>query len=502
MRRLNRPVFCRLFLLPLAAGLFFAADALAADDVTARAMKLYEKHHYEEALHLLQPELAAMDNGRQTAASLALGMLHLENARLYRGLQQTAQVIELDYLTQLSRQKNGAASRYVDLYLGQMLVETGKAAEGAAHLQKFAEQSGHPLARTFAGIELGIAYSRQKQAQKAAQAWAGVDLSKPEIKAALAGAYAASGALEHKPSAMADAAMNDARAQRYVPGTRMLRNLLRAYSQSGDTEKALAILNASEFREASYVEDLGASKAISFYDASLFEDMARTHLRAAVMYLEQAGKDAKLGSTASFFLIGAYLQQGNAEQALRTAGSFLSQAPIPPQYRDLALAYQAMAQYRTGKHAEAGVAWQSLAEKSAQDPALLAEVVQLCGQAGADCGRLEKQALAAVENGEGKKYFPLNAALGKYYLQRKDYRKAVQYMEAGRDKANKNKIEANDPLLLVALAEAYYRNKNFSENLEIYFELGKQYPVVRQIQEAMQGIYSLEHQSAGDVKIF
>jgi hypothetical protein len=75
-------------------------------------------------------------------------------------------------------------------------------------------------------------------------------------------------------------------------------------------------------------------------------------------------------------------------------------------------------------------------------------------------------------------------------------------MEAGRDKAYKNKIEVNDPLMLVGLAETYYRNKKFSESLEIYFEIGKQYPLVRQIQEAIQGIYSMEHQSAGEVKIF
>jgi hypothetical protein len=123
-------------------------------------------------------------------------------------------------------------------------------------------------------------------------------------------------------------------------------------------------------------------------------------------------------------------------------------------------------------------------------------------QAGADCSKLAQQAVPLAEKGEGRKYFLLNAALGKYYLARKDYAGAVLYMEAGRDKANKNKIEANDPQMLIALAEAYYRSKSYSENLEIYFELGKQYPLVRQIQEAMQGIYSAEHQSAGDVKIF
>jgi hypothetical protein len=56
--------------------------------------------------------------------------------------------------------------------------------------------------------------------------------------------------------------------------------------------------------------------------------------------------------------------------------------------------------------------------------------------------------------------------------------------------------------MLVGLAEAYYRTKQYSENLEIYFEMSKQFPAVRQIQEAMQGIYAVEHKSAGDVKIF
>src|SRR5437773_9035986 len=65
-------------------------------------------------------------------------------------------------------------------------------------------------------------------------------------------------------------------------------------------------------------------------------------------------------------------------------------------------------------------------------------------------------------------------------------------MEAGRDKSNKNKIEANDPEMLAGLAEAYYRIKKFSEGLEIFFEMSHEFPVVRQIQEAVQGVYSME----------
>jgi hypothetical protein len=55
--------------------------------------------------------------------------------------------------------------------------------------------------------------------------------------------------------------------------------------------------------------------------------------------------------------------------------------------------------------------------------------------------------------------------------------------------------------MLVNLADAYYRTKKFSESLEIYFEMSKQFPEVRQIQETMQGVYAVEHKSAGDVNI-
>ena len=96
----------------------------------------------------------------------------------------------------------------------------------------------------------------------------------------------------------------------------------------------------------------------------------------------------------------------------------------------------------------------------------------------------------------------LHFALGRHFLRKQDSAAALSHMEAGRDKSHKNKIEANEPAMLVTLADLYYRTKKFSESLEIYFEMGKQFPAVRQIQEALQGIYSMEHQSAGDAKLF
>jgi tetratricopeptide (TPR) repeat protein len=124
-----------------------------------------------------------------------------------------------------------------------------------------------------------------------------------------------------------------------------------------------------------------------------------------------------------------------------------------------------------------------------------------CAYVQAQCAKVLARAGQVAEAGDGRRYQRLNFALGSYHLRKKDYARAIAYMEAGRDKSNKNKIEANDPEMLAGLAEAYYRTKKFSEGLEIFFEMSQEFPVVRQIQEAVQGVYSMEQRSAGDVRI-
>ena len=225
---------CGLTLPMLMAGMCIIEVVAAADDVTSRALKLYEKHHYEAATSLLRPEIATMNQGLQAAASLALGMSYLGSAMLYRELHKTAQQIELDYLTQLSKQKAGANSNYVNFYLGQAYLEAGKPEQAVTYFSKFYEQAGaqSPF-KNYARVELGLAYSKLKLQDKAELEWAGLDAKVPELKAALAGAYAVAGKQEHKPVAMADAALANKKKLQSSPDERMLRNLLRVPRTSG-----------------------------------------------------------------------------------------------------------------------------------------------------------------------------------------------------------------------------------------------------------------------------
>jgi TolA-binding protein len=179
---------------------------------------------------------------------------------------------------------------------------------------------------------------------------------------------------------------------------------------------------------------------------------------------------------------------------------FVSSAKMPARYKNTAKIILAENRYLKGDKADAKRLFSDMAQATT-NPYMLSDILLACSRLQIECHKTVKKALVLVETGEGKTFARVNFALGKYYLQKKDYVKAAFYMEAGRDKSNKNKIESNDPVMLVSLAKAYYQTKKFSEALEIYFEISKQFPSVRQIQIAMQGVYSMEQKSAGDAKI-
>jgi tetratricopeptide (TPR) repeat protein len=246
---------------------------------------------------------------------------------------------------------------------------------------------------------------------------------------------------------------------------------------------------------------LSKTKIINFYDTSLLGDLSTLYLQAAVSALEKAKEDNKLKDTANFYLGEAYALSGHIDQSMKATAAFIASPSMPQQYRDKAMARQAASQYRKGRQFDAIGTWDELSKKQPGDPDVLAEILLSCARLQVNCPKVAQTSAASAEAGEGKRFSGLNVALGRYYLVKKDYAKATSYLEAGRDKSNKNKIEFNDPIMLVSLAQAYYRTKKFSESLEIYFEMSKQFPEVRQIQEALQGVYAMEHKSAGDVKI-
>jgi tetratricopeptide (TPR) repeat protein len=477
-----------------------AGAASAADDAVGRAMALYERHHYEEAARTLQAGLPALNPASRATAYLTLGMIYLDNARLHRELRDAGIAVQLDYLKKLAGARGAGGSRFASLYLGTTLLETGNSGEAARYLERFIAQRGvESRYRAIAEASLGLCRLLRKDTQAARALWASIDTADPETQVALAAVYSRARLSDRDPVAMGDAALKKVGDS---PSSRMLENLLTIYVHSGLTDKGLELVKQVDPKAASYTEVLGQTTTINFYDVAALADLVMLYRQASVLYLEKAAAEAQLKATADYYLGAAHADAGNVERSLQATGAFLSVSHAPARYQNLARVRYATGQYLLGKRSEAMAVWEELAQRQPADPELLAEIVLGCAKAKADCTRIEPWATRAVEAGEGKKIRPLNIALGQHYLWRRDYDRAVAYLEAGRDKSNKNRIEANDPLMLVNLAEAYYRRRQFSEGLEIYFEMSKHFPVVRRIQEATQSIYSMEHKGAGDVKIF
>jgi len=493
----------------LAAGLVASAPARGADDSVDAAMKLYEKRRYEQAARVLEDALARLDAGRRAQAQLVLGMTYLRNADLHEALARTAAAAEVDYLDKLLKTGAEGRSRYARLYLAEALFARGDAREAGRHFEQVRADSGvDSRYRAIAGIGLGSVVWAQHDAGRARGLWspdssirgqAGAD-GAAEITLARAAAQGRARDVDAK--ALLRVADSAGAARALSPRAR--RYLIEIYLAAGAPEQALAVARAADLGTASYVERFkvvkGTAKSIAFYDLALLTDLAQLYRELARRQLERAAADARMKPSAEYYLAEALNGLGANDEALKFVQAFLARPQAPAQYRERARVRQALIAHRQGRGAEAESTWTAMAEQ-ASDPEVLADIVLGCADVQAQCAKVLARVGQVTEAGDGRRYQRLNFALGSYYLRKKDYARAIAYMEAGRDKSNKNKIEANDPEMLAGLAEAYYRTKKFSEGLEIFFEMSHEFPVVRQIQEAVQGVYSMEQRSAGDVRI-
>jgi len=487
----------------LILGLLIAVSGSspAADDPVQKAMKAYEKHRYEDAARDLRAALPSLEQSKQPPARLALGMNYLKNAELHRSLAQLSAAVNTDYLKRLSSDRGAGRSVYSDLYLGLALLEGGKADAAQAPLEKFLGGTAGAKDKAVAKVALGMAAHLQGDRQKAQELWGSVDAIDPDIRTEVASAYSRIGVADKDPVLLCDGALSEGKKTGKQPSFMAVKNCIGVYGRAGSVDKGIDLLTRADLKAYSYRESFGKSKAISFYDAQLLSNLAAFYLQASISVLEKAAADPQLKGIASYYLGEAYALAGDRDQAVKAMTQFLAAPQMPPQYKNRAMVRQGALQHQKGKQAEVIGRWDDLVQKQPNDPELLSDILMTCGRLRIECSKIAQTSAAAIEAGDGKRFAVLSVGLGRYALSRKDTVKAVSYLEAGRDKGNKNKIESNDPLMLVDLSDAYYRTKKFSEALEIYFEMSKQFPQVRQVQEALQGIYSMEHKSAGDVKI-
>jgi tetratricopeptide (TPR) repeat protein len=486
----------------LCAMIVFLTGSLhAADDMVKNGMKLYKKHRYEDAGRMLYSYLPSLKPGEEGTVYLSLGMVYLSSARLYSELRHTSISVHLDYLTKIDAVSGKAKSRLVKLYLAQAYLEAGKPEKATAILQKFISGKNiKPKDKAIGKVSLGVSYFLMGKPKKAEKLWSSVKTTDPGVLSELAKAYCKVGLTKKNPLAICDEAIKITQKSSETPSIQVIKNVLWVYAATGQVEKGLDLIKRVNFKAFSYEEAMAKNKIIRFYDLSLLSSLSMLYGKAGIKYLEKASVDEKVKGPALYYLGTANAFFGDLEESIKVFELFVSTAKMPVRYKNNAKVMLIENRYIKGDKAQAKRLLSDMA-LATTDPYMLSDILLACSRLQVECPKTVEKASVLVESGEGKAFARVNFALGKYYLQKKDYVKAAFYMEAGRDKSNKNKIGNNNPVMLVSLAKAYYRTKKFSEALEIYFEISKQFPAVRQIQVAMQGVYSMEQKSAGDAKI-
>ncbi len=479
-----------------------AAPAYPAHDPLKRAMELYRVHRYEDAATVLRSSMASVEAHKQGISHLSLGLVYLKNAELYRELYRTSVSVHLDYLEKLAAFRGEARSRLVDLYLGEALLERGRPGKAARAFERFIpDKRMRETYREIARVELGLCYHLGGDGHKANGLWKSVNRNDPEVLSELAAAYSEAGIAGEDPPAMCDRALALAKQSGDGIPIRVIKNTLGVYAEAGLVEKGLDLLGLTDLKSFSCKEILGENKVLFFYDLALLDNLAELYGKASIAYLTKATADDRSRNGATYYLGEAYAIFGSIDRSAEVTSSFISSDGAPQKFKVKAKARQAALLYLQDRKPEAMSRWDQLLQQRPNSPDLLADILIACSRLGVECNEIVTKAAALAGAQEGKKFSSINVALGRYYLGKNDYGKTIAYMEVGRNKGNKNRIEYNDPLMLINLAEAYYQTMQFSEALEIYFAMSKQFPAVRQIQVAMQGVYSMEQKSAGDARI-
>lgn len=489
----------------LAMMVLLALPSHAAKDPFKRGLQLYKKHHYEDAIQLLYKHLPSEDKSdRRGKAYLALGMICLANAGLYQDLYQASTATNLDYLNRLLSAKGPSKSQLVNLYLGKAFLETGRLSKAAAFFKKFlVAENSKSRDRDLAKIGLATAFYLQNKPAEAHALWAQVKKTPPELSISLAAAYSRVGLMEKKPLATCKTALDLLRQSGDTPSIQIINNLIGVYSRNGRIDAGFELINRADLKAFFHEEVPAPNKVIRFYDSSLLSNLSSFYAKAALKFLEKAYAlpDKKNKGLAQYYLGQGYGRFGNPEQSMRIMNEFISAAGGPHRLKNRARVRQAFNHYLLGSK-ETTTSQLNALLQSEPESDLVAEMLLSAVRYQFDAPQIVIQASAMAQRVQGRSFSRINFALGKYYLWKKNYPKAISYMEAGRDKSHKNRVEFNDPLMLVNLAQAYYRSRQFSEALEIFFEMNKHFAAVRQIQDALQGVYIMEQKSAGDVKIF
>ncbi|MDH5327130.1 MAG: hypothetical protein OEZ68_06140 [Gammaproteobacteria bacterium] len=485
------------FSIAVASTVWVAAVFAKPDPVTS-AGKLLKTHYYDSAAKTLQREMHAL--GNNASANFALGLAYHKNSILHQELYNSSLETENRYMEKLIKRFKKNKSKYAYLYYGEALASMGDHLKALKYYKRFKSRRGvEKKYKDISTIASGTSNYYLGNKSAAIDIWKNIKTSDKDVLAELAVALYTTGSDKKKAGKIVDDLVNSIGNNKITP--RILNAVLLVYATPEKFGQALQLLQRTDISVPDHVENIGKQKTLRFYKMTLSKAMSEVFRQAAQFYLNRAKSEQKYLGVSEYYLAESAMYFATDKSSISDIGA-IHTVQLPEKLATKGRIQTLVVKYLQKKGAGISEELEAIAAENKTNPDVLADVVNACSRISQKCYKALGSAKAVSNRMSGKTVRTLNMAIGNYYLQQNIVDVALEYLETGRDKNMKNRIDTNDPVLLVNLAKVYLANKSFSENLEIYFELSKEFPVVRNIQNAVQGIYSMEFKSAGDVKIF
>ncbi len=473
--------------------MMIAVLAVAAAGLSG-GQELYKQNHWAEARQHLQAAWPSLSESEKVAAAFLIGRAFGREAELYQAVHRFTVTAGREYLSELAAMPGNRTSRWIPLFAAFYDLEAGRWAEAERALM--AAQRSPALApewKVSARLRRGAALLRLGRGAEA----------KALLRAAAGGSPDAAAELQYW-SVWADPSKTAGAAAALATPPASRRGRLAAAAvlyRAGLGAAADAKLKDLDLDLPDVEDAPDKSKTLRFFDPLASRAWERVLWERAALELKplaerSGGPEVTLSAfyrAMSLWSVGAHAEAASqikaatdaavlgdlaSVQKLVTAASGWAGRPPAP-------AVIAPLWHATLRQPDAVLFWADLVREGPAKSLEGGVVAALRDPPSAD----KSQGAAFARWGLAR------LALGA------EPRDVLDVLESVRDKSNKNKLESNDPLLLLAICAARTKTNDYAQALETLFEMGKTLPGLRPLQWNLQGLYAARQKAGGEARI-
>ncbi|MGQ9616144.1 MAG: tetratricopeptide repeat protein [Spirochaetota bacterium] len=472
------------------------------------ALKLNRINHFDEALSLIEQALKEEKIKPDITSAYTVGRILYRKGELYREMAKVGVLTHIGHLLEIQKREKVLPDE-LKVFLGAGYFFNSQFIEGAGILNQVVnKKNADPEFIALANVYLGACYIKTGDKDGARELWSRVGIKTIYAYSTLGFMYSY---LRINPSEgevitrnALEAGSEIRAAKRYINPLKV--NHAFALITNGKFAEAYSLISDVNLDEPVYVFKPDAVTEIRFYDMAILSSYSKVLFGESIKNLEPVvtASSGELASFASYYISQMYLYLENYEDSLKFSQKAQKLAVSSSLTMIKSVACETAVYFLEGNEKKGYKLIEREIERIYGKPSLLLEMMGVFISSNVRYNVI-KDIVAKVESyiydTEWNRTRRDSALLGELSFYTGRYVRALYYLERARDKGNKNKIETNDPTFLLKLSYVYYSRDGFAESLEILFSLGKSFSGIRQIQDAVQSVYSYRQKGSGEALI-